>query len=79
MTHNFSYDVFLSHNSEDQPRVRLSAERLKQAGLRVWFDEWNIRSSDIYFALLAVNSVAGWSPPSLVRVNLISSPATFPL
>jgi TIR domain len=45
MTHNFSYDVFLSHNSKYKPRVRRLADRLKQAGLRVWFDEWNIRSA----------------------------------
>jgi len=47
MTHNFSYDVFLSHNAKDKPRVRRLAERLKQAGLRVWFDDWNVRSGDI--------------------------------
>jgi GTPase SAR1 family protein/DNA-directed RNA polymerase subunit RPC12/RpoP len=39
--------VFLSHNAKDKPRVRRLAERLKQSGLRVWFDEWNIRSGDI--------------------------------
>ena len=43
----FQYDVFLSHNAKDKPRVRRLAERLKQAGLRVWFDEWNVRSGDI--------------------------------
>jgi WD40 repeat protein/GTPase SAR1 family protein/DNA-directed RNA polymerase subunit RPC12/RpoP len=47
MADNFSYDVFLSHNAKDKPRVRRLAERLKQAGLRVWFDEWNVRSGDI--------------------------------
>src|ERR1041384_1929806 len=43
----FQYDVFLSHNAKDKPRVRRLAERLRIAGLRVWFDEWNIRSGDI--------------------------------
>lgn len=47
MSDNFSYDVFLSHNSKDKPSVRRLADRLKQAGLRVWFDEWCIRSGDI--------------------------------
>jgi WD40 repeat protein/GTPase SAR1 family protein len=47
MSDNFSYDVFLSHNAKDKPRVRRLAERLQQAGLRVWFDEWNVRSGDI--------------------------------
>jgi hypothetical protein len=43
----FQFDVFLSHNAKDKPRVRRLAERLKSAGLRVWFDEWNVRSVDI--------------------------------
>ena len=43
MADNFSYDVFLSHNAKDKPRVRRLAGRLQQAGVRVWFDEWNIR------------------------------------
>ena len=47
MPEDFRYDVFLSHNQADKPRVRRLAERLKQAGLRVWFDEWNVRSVDI--------------------------------
>ena len=47
MVTSFPYDVFLSHNAKDKPRVRRLAERLKQAGLRVWFDEWNVRSGDI--------------------------------
>src|SRR5438105_1937482 len=47
MADTFSYDVFLSHNAKDKPRVRRLAERLQQAGLRVWFDEWNVRSGDI--------------------------------
>ena len=53
MAATFPYDVFLSHNHQDKPRVRRLAERLKQAGLqteagpRLWFDEWNVRSGDI--------------------------------
>ncbi len=47
MSNDFKFDVFLSHNSKDKPRVRRLAERLKQAGLRVWFDEWNIKHGDI--------------------------------
>ena len=41
MPENFSYDVFLSHNAKDKPRVRRLAE------LRVWFDEWIIKPSVI--------------------------------
>jgi hypothetical protein len=39
MADRFTYDVFLSHNSRDKPRVRGLAEDLRAAGLRVWFDE----------------------------------------
>ena len=52
MTTEFTYDVFLSHNSADKPRVRQLAERLRAAGLRVWFDEWVIQpGDDIYLAI----------------------------
>jgi len=48
----FAYDVFLSHNSKDKPRVRKLAERLRAEGLRVWFDDWVIRAGDaIYLAI----------------------------
>ncbi len=47
MPDRFLFDVFLSHNAKDKSRVRRLAERLKQAGLRVWLDEWNVRSGDI--------------------------------
>jgi WD40 repeat protein len=43
MADRFTYDVFLSHNSHDKPRVRLLAHKLRAAGLRVWFDEWVIK------------------------------------
>jgi hypothetical protein len=46
------FDVFLSHNSKDKPRVRRLAERLKRAGLRVWFDAWVLHpGDDIYLAI----------------------------
>ena len=52
MADSFTYDVFLSHNSQDKPRVRALAERLRDAGLRVWLDEWIIRPGDnIYLAI----------------------------
>lgn len=52
MTDSFDYDCFLSHNSRDKPRVRRLAERLRDAGLKVWLDEWVIRpGDDIYLAI----------------------------
>jgi hypothetical protein len=47
MADEFQYDVFLSHNAQDKPWVRRLAERLRQAGVRVWFDEWNVGLGDI--------------------------------
>src|SRR5258708_11140627 len=43
----FLFDVFLSHNAKDKPRVRKLAERLKAAGVLVWLDEWIIKAGDI--------------------------------
>lgn len=52
MPDRFAYDVFLSHNSKDKPRVRTLAEDLRGAGLRVWFDEWVLRpGDDIYLSI----------------------------
>ena len=52
MADSFTYDVFLSHNSQDKLQVRKLAGRLKKAGLRVWFDEWVIKpGDDIYLAI----------------------------
>jgi len=52
MATKFSFDVFLSHNSKDKARVRRLAKRLKEAGLRVWFDEWIIKAGDdIYLSI----------------------------
>ena len=47
MAGGFTYDVFLSYSSQDKLRVRRLAERLRNAGLRVWFDEWVIKHGDI--------------------------------
>ena len=46
MEDDFNYDVFLSHSSKDKDAVRAVAERLRSDGLRVWFDEWEMRPGD---------------------------------
>jgi hypothetical protein len=52
MPDTFQYDVFLKPNKADKPRVRRLAERLRAAGLRVWFEEWVIQpGEDIYLAI----------------------------
>ena len=47
MSETFKYDVFISHSAKDKPVVRQLAERLKQDGLRVWFDDWEIQLGDL--------------------------------
>ena len=46
MIEQFKYDVFISYSSKDQFVVRELAERLRQDGLRVWFDDWEIKLND---------------------------------
>lgn len=46
MPADFERDVFLSHSSQDKEIVRPLAERLRKDGIRVWFDEWEIRPGD---------------------------------
>jgi small GTP-binding protein len=46
MADDFKYDVFLSHSSKDKADVRPIAERLQEDGLRVWFEDWELRPGD---------------------------------
>jgi small GTP-binding protein len=46
MSDQFTFDVFLSHSSKDKAVVRPLAERLRADGLRVWFDEWELKPGD---------------------------------
>ena len=46
MAEAFQYDVFLSHSAKDKAVVRPLAERLHSDGLKVWFDEWEIKPGD---------------------------------
>jgi TIR domain-containing protein len=42
----FQFDVFLSHSAKDKAVVRLLAERSRNDGLRMWFDEWEFKPGD---------------------------------
>lgn len=46
MTEQYTFDLFLSHSAKDKTVVRELAERLRADGLKVWFDEWEIRLGD---------------------------------
>lgn len=49
----YKYDVFLSHASEDKDDVAHPlAEHLRRHGLRVWFDEFELRIGDNLVAKL---------------------------
>ena len=50
MSDSFSYDVFLSHSSKDKDVVREIAERLRNDGLNVWFNEWILKPGDSILA-----------------------------
>jgi WD40 repeat protein len=47
MPTSFDYDVFISHSAKDKPIVWELAQKLKNDGLRVWFDEWEIKPGDM--------------------------------
>lgn len=47
MNESFEYDVFISHSSKDNPIVIDLAQRLKNDGLRVWLDQWEIKPGDL--------------------------------
>ncbi len=42
----FKYDLFLSHASEDKEWCEMLAERLRNHGVRVWFDGWELQAGD---------------------------------
>lgn len=42
----YHYDVFISHSAKDREFATSLATDLVQAGLRVWFDQWNIKVGD---------------------------------
>jgi TIR domain len=42
------FDVFLCHNSQDKPMVRLLNETLKNGGIRTWLDEDQIHPGDVW-------------------------------
>jgi hypothetical protein len=46
MADDFKYDVFLCYSSKDNVVVRDVAERLKNDGLWVWFDDWELKPGD---------------------------------
>ena len=46
MPDDFQFDVFLSHSAKDKLVVRDIAERLRQDGVKVWFDKWVLQPGE---------------------------------
>ena len=46
MSTEFAYDVFLTYSSHDRAKATRIAKMLRDMGLRVWFDDWEIRPGD---------------------------------
>lgn len=67
----FAYDVFLSHSSRDKEAVRRLAERLRGDGLRVWFDEWELKPGD------AILHKVEQGLEQSARLVLVMSPSAF--
>lgn len=65
---DLQYDVFLSHASEDTAWCEMLATRLRNLGVRVWFDQWELRPGDHLEARLNTalkqsrKMVAVWTP-----------------
>ena len=49
---SYNYDVFLSHNSKDKTVAREIATRLREAEIRLWFDEWVLKPGDSIPAMI---------------------------
>jgi hypothetical protein len=47
-----THDVFLCHNSNDKDQVEQIALKLKRAGIRPWFDKWEIQPGSAWQKVL---------------------------
>ena len=69
----YTYDVFLSHNSQDKPAVQWLAAKLEdQAGINVFLDVWDLIpgeawQEDLENALAASRTVAVFLGPAGIR------------
>ena len=67
------FDVFLNHNRAQKDWTRALACRLRDAGLKVWFDEWCLRGGENWIIGLQIfERFLGLDHPSAhtVRSNL---------
>jgi TIR domain len=83
------FDVFMSHNGEDKELALDLSERLKQRGLRVWLDVWQLRpglswqqglldgmgSSDSCAVLIGPAGYGGWHRREIEAALLRQGPS----
>jgi len=43
---DYEFDIFLSYASEDLKFAEKLATRLNDEGLKIWFDQWNLKAGD---------------------------------
>jgi WD40 repeat protein len=62
-----TYDVFVSHNGLDKPVVERLCWALLEAGLRPWFDKWDLAPGDVW--MTEVERVLAKVPAVIVCVG----------
>ena len=50
---DYEYDIFLSYNRAQKDWTRELARRIRDAGFKVWFDEWMLKAGDNWIDKLA--------------------------
>jgi hypothetical protein len=61
----FQYDVFLSHSARDKAVVRPLAERLRQDGLKVSFDDWGAQALGGTISAMPISELVSATPKRL--------------
>ena len=73
------FDAFLSHNSLDKPQIEVIATALKDKGIKVWFDKWELvpglpwlpalevglQQSKVVVVLVGPGGVGRWEEPEI--------------
>jgi len=42
----YPYDIFISYASEDHTFAEKLATRLRDEGVKIWFDQWKLKAGD---------------------------------
>ncbi|MGA2660542.1 MAG: toll/interleukin-1 receptor domain-containing protein [Verrucomicrobiota bacterium] len=73
----FTYDIFLSHGAKDKPVVRPLAGRLRADGLKVWFDEWELKPGvNLHLDGVRINAIDGGGANPGQHANVMAEART---